>query len=141
MRFEDVMAAVRNCAAFERLSAAQLGHLLMLASVKEVPQGEYLFKKGDKQTDEFGLIVAGGLDILSDSNGDSLFTRGGGDLMGEIGKVNPKGERTRTVRASQVTGMLFWRFSEIADADSTIADELARKFEDIAFERLAQDFD
>lgn len=141
MKFQNVLNAVRTCAAFERLSPAQRGHMLFLASARELGEGELLFQKGDKQTDEFALIVEGALDVLSENGSAAVFTREAGDLMGEIGKVNPHGERTRTVRASNATSILVWKFTEIENAAPEIAEELSRKFEDIAFERLAQDYE
>jgi hypothetical protein len=143
MNFEDARKAMKSCEAFQGFKDEELGLLMMAAKSRRVADRDLLYKKGDPRTTTFCLIASGVLEVLGGEELDAPVAGVesevySGAIVGEIGQVNPKGTRTRTLRAKGETWLLEWDFALLKDRAPKIAERLAQRFEQLAFERLSQ---
>jgi len=132
MDFNMVRSAIKENSIFRGLSDAQLGILLMTAKRIEVPAEEQPYTKGDESDGTFVLIVSGKVNAIAES-GQIMQEFGAGEVLGEVGVLSPQKKRTVTVRTTEPTVALEWRFQDIEKN----APELVKSLKELAWKRIA----
>ena len=132
MDFNTVRSAITENSIFRGLNQAQLGVLLMTAKGIEVPSEEQPYTRGDESDGTFTLIVSGKVNVIAE-NGQILQELGAGEVLGEVGIISPQKKRTVTVRTTQPTVALEWRFQDI-EKD---VPELVKTLKELAWKRLS----
>ena len=132
MDFDMVRSAIKENSIFRGLNQEQLGILLMKAKGIEVPSEEQPYTKGDESDGTFVLIVSGKVNAIAES-GQIMQEFGAGEVLGEVGVISPQKKRTVTVRTTQPTVALKWRFQDI-EKD---VPELVKRLKELAWKRIA----
>ena len=104
----------------------------MKAKSIEVPSEEQPYTKGDESDGTFVLIVSGKVNVISES-GQIMQEFGPGEVLGEVGVLSPQKKRTVTVRTTQPTVALEWRFQDIEKN----VPELVKALKELAWKRIS----
>lgn len=131
MDFEDARKAIQENAIFAGISESHLGLLLAKARGRHFAEGESVFVKGQGEAKTFCLIVSGTMNVLRES-GQVLRTLRRPEIIGEIGPVSPRHQRTSDVTAGEEAEVLEWNMDDVTPE---IAD-LDRKLKALAWERI-----
>lgn len=136
MNFFDVRDSLLNCPALSGLDEKMKGLLLLRARPRTFTAGEVLFEKGQQADTTFFLITGGKLQLLSNRAGETIARLGPGELLGEIGLLDPSKKRSATVVAKEDSNVIEWDFHELGkDLQVMILPILER----VAFDRIAGD--
>ena len=85
-------SVLRHCALFESLSADQLERIAEIASPREIPAGDGIFREGSSG-DEMYVVVEGTVRISKEIPGageEALTLLGPGSYFGEMAAISPK---------------------------------------------------
>lgn len=112
MNTNEAMAVLKKSKVFHNLDDSTLDTLIFLSYTRELSEGETIYTKGELSNDRFGLILAGGVNIVKKDG--SIFTvLGIGEVVGEIALSDPNRRRTMTVTAAGPTEMLEWDVNHV----------------------------
>ena len=131
MDFEDARKAIQENEVFAGISESHLGFLLAKARSRRYAKGESVFVKGQGEAKTFCLIISGTMHVLR-GNGQILRTLCRPEIIGEIGPISPRHQRTCDVTAGEEAEVLEWSMDDVTPE---IAD-LERKLKALAWERI-----
>ena len=126
------MKALRRNDLFSDLDDGKLGFLIGYAETKLLPEGEFLYHKGEEANDTFCIIIFGKMNIIGPF-GEILAELKAGEVLGEIGIIGLYNKRTADVVAAEATSILEWTFSDINEK----APYLLPKLQQAALKKLS----
>mmetsp|Transcript_54594 Transcript_54594/g.150269 ORF Transcript_54594/g.150269 Transcript_54594/m.150269 type:complete len:470 (+) Transcript_54594:429-1838(+) len=126
--------SLKTIALFKNLSTQQRDQLGCLLVFESYEAGSYLFKENDESNGLF-ILVNGEAEATA-SDGAVLSVMGSGSIIGEIALLT-RGNRTATVKFTQLSRVLFLPTEQFRTNFLPIAPELMYEFRDKAKERRA----
>jgi CRP-like cAMP-binding protein len=138
MNKDTARSLLEESQVFKGLGSDFYNALMEYAEQRNFEQGEFIFKGGEPRTTTFYLIVEGTADV-EEPSGQVQNKCEPGEILGEIGQLDPVGKRTRTVKAASHMELLMWDFDDVLQMAGSHKEELLKRCEELAFNRLAQD--
>ncbi len=107
MRSTNLLASLQDCKLFHHFTEDDFYTLLHYGKLRLFFQGDVVYKRGEFAKGLFCLIVSGQVDIFTE-NGQLIRSMKDGEILGEIGAINPRSYRTATVKATKPTEIFEW---------------------------------
>ncbi|MBW1780559.1 MAG: cyclic nucleotide-binding domain-containing protein [Deltaproteobacteria bacterium] len=131
MDMDEIRRALKQNDLFKDLDQILLETLMVKAGSRRFLAGDTIYQKGEATGDTIALIVSGAVNVVAE-NGYILNELGAGEVIGEVGTITQKGQRTVTLTVEAPTLIIEWHIQDIEET----APELLKRLKDLAWKRM-----